>query len=176
MNPFVRMPVCVMQEEGSWEEDGRGGGMLPRPFAMWGWTMEELATYTVVRQLLLVPEKVFDPVSKVTISNRRSMSTPTPIHLRTDVQISVAAQRRGRVPIEKRQIVFGRLVSDDIFPAQPFSALRLLVIPGERGWGGDVVRTGYTGCRWFSSMLMLSRVRKAPKHVSATLAAALLTS
>lgn len=64
--PFVPtcLPVCTIQEEGSWDEDGRGGGMLPRPFVMWGWTMEELAAYTTIRQLLLVPEKLFDPVNK----------------------------------------------------------------------------------------------------------------
>eukprot|EP00903_Cladosiphon_okamuranus_P009842 g9353.t1 len=48
-------------EEGSWDEDGRGGGYLPRPFDRWGWTMEELAAFTAVRQLLLVPEGLFDP-------------------------------------------------------------------------------------------------------------------
>ncbi|CAN0309802.1 unnamed protein product [Pylaiella littoralis] len=50
-----------VNEESSWEEDGRGGGIKPRPFAAWGWTTEELAAYTAVRQLLLVPEKSFDP-------------------------------------------------------------------------------------------------------------------
>lgn len=53
-----------MQEEGSWDEDGRGGGVLPRSFGAWGWTIEELAAFTAVRQLMLVPERDFNPVWK----------------------------------------------------------------------------------------------------------------
>lgn len=36
---------------------------MPREFDKWGWTMEELAAFTAVRQLLLVPEHRFKPVS-----------------------------------------------------------------------------------------------------------------
>lgn len=45
---------------------------MPREFDQWGWTMEELAAFTAVRQLLLVPEKSFKPVGT---SRSRSIGT-----------------------------------------------------------------------------------------------------
>eukprot|EP00904_Undaria_pinnatifida_P000364 jgi/Undpi1/10328/HiC_scaffold_28.g12778.m1 len=50
-----------VNEEGSWDEDGRGGGILPRLFGAWEWSIEELAAFTAVRQLMLVPEQDFNP-------------------------------------------------------------------------------------------------------------------
>lgn len=35
---------------------------MPRSFDSWGWSMEDLAAFTAVRQLLLVPEARFNPV------------------------------------------------------------------------------------------------------------------
>ncbi|CAM9907117.1 unnamed protein product, partial [Sphacelaria rigidula] len=40
-----------VNEEGSWEEDGRRGGIQPRPLSAWDWTMDELAALTAVRQV-----------------------------------------------------------------------------------------------------------------------------
>ncbi|CAM9402874.1 unnamed protein product [Ectocarpus sp. 4 AP-2014] len=50
-----------VNEENSWEEDGRAGGVLPRPFDKWAWTTEELEALVAVRQLLLVPAARFNP-------------------------------------------------------------------------------------------------------------------
>lgn len=50
--------------EGAWDEDGRQGGILPRPFTAWEWTMEELVAFTTVRQVLLVPDNLYSPVSE----------------------------------------------------------------------------------------------------------------
>lgn len=61
--------VPRLQEEGSWDEDGRGGGILPRLFGAWEWSIEELAAFTAVRQLMLVPEQDFNPVRMETLPN-----------------------------------------------------------------------------------------------------------
>ena len=65
LNPTLMLLVVPrLQEEGSWDEDGQGGGILPRAFDAWGWSIEELAAFTAVRQLLLVPDRDFNAVWK----------------------------------------------------------------------------------------------------------------
>lgn len=63
-----------VNEEGSWEEDGRKGGFKPRALSAWEWTMGELAAFTAVRQVLLVSDEHFDP--SATLTRLKGLSPP----------------------------------------------------------------------------------------------------
>lgn len=63
-----------VNEAGSWEEDGRKGGFKPRAFSAWQWTMDELAAFTAVRQVLLVSDERFDPLA--TLARLKGVSPP----------------------------------------------------------------------------------------------------